>query len=43
VANSGIGFGAQRVQRLVLKAVRYYDGWGNLLNTDTTQRVVHEQ
>jgi hypothetical protein len=43
VANSGIGFGAQRVQRLVLKQVRYYDGWGNLLNTDTTERVVHEQ
>lgn len=43
VANSGIGFGAQRVQRLVLKQVRYYDGWGNLLNTDSTQRVVHEQ
>jgi len=43
VANSGIGFGSQRVERLVLKRVRYYDGWGNLLNEDTTERVVHEQ
>jgi len=33
----------QRVDRLVLKRVRYYDGWGNLLNEDTTERVVHEQ
>jgi hypothetical protein len=43
VANSGIGFGSQRVSRLVLKRVRYYDDWWNLLHEDTTQRVVHEQ
>jgi hypothetical protein len=43
VANSGIGFGSQRVERLVLKRVRYYDFSGNLLNEDTTPRVVYEQ
>jgi hypothetical protein len=43
VANSGIGFGSQRVERLVLKRVRYYDDSGTLLFEDTTQRVVHEQ
>jgi hypothetical protein len=42
-AQSGIGFGSQRVQKLVLKAVRYYDGSGNLLLEDTTPRVVHQQ
>jgi hypothetical protein len=41
--NSGIGFGSQRVQKLVLKKVRYYDGSGNLVLEDTTPRVVHEQ
>jgi hypothetical protein len=43
VANSGIGFGSQRVDRLVLKRVRYYDGSDILLFEDTTQRVVHQQ
>jgi hypothetical protein len=42
-AHSGIGFGSQRVQSLKLKQVRYYDGSGNLLSTDTTPRVVHQQ
>lgn len=42
-ANSGVGFGAQRVQSLVLKRVRYYDGSGNLLLEDPTPRVVHQQ
>jgi hypothetical protein len=43
VANSGIGFGSQRVERLVLKRVRYYDAAGIQLYEDTTPRVVHEQ
>jgi hypothetical protein len=42
-SNSGIGYGAQRVQSLVLKRVRYYDASGQLLLEDTTPRVVHQQ
>lgn len=42
-SQSGIGFGSQRVQSLVLKKVRYYDGSNNLLLEDTTPRVVHQQ
>ena len=40
VANSGVGFAANRVERLVLKEVRYYSAQG-LLSTDTTERVVY--
>lgn len=41
VANSGVGYAANRVERLVLKEVRYYTALG-LHARDTTQRVVHE-
>jgi hypothetical protein len=41
VENSGIGYAANRVERLVLKQVRYYTASG-LHSTDTTERVVHE-
>jgi hypothetical protein len=41
VENSGIGYAANRVERLVLKEVRYYTALG-LHFTDTTERVVHE-
>jgi hypothetical protein len=41
VENSGIGYAANRVERLVLKQVRYYTVLG-LHWTDTTERVVHE-
>jgi len=43
VRASGVGFGANRVQSLVLKRVRYYDGNGNLLGTDNTERYSHGQ
>jgi hypothetical protein len=42
-SQSGIGYGSQRVQSLVLKKVRYYNAQGNLLLEDTTPRVVHQQ
>jgi hypothetical protein len=41
VANSGVGFGGQRVASLKIKRVRYYDGWGNLLLEDYTDHVVN--
>ena len=40
VANSGVGFAANRVERLVLKEVRYYSAQG-LLSRDTSERVVY--
>ena len=40
VRNSGITFGSTRVDSMVLLAVRYYDGNGNLLYTDSTLRPV---
>ena len=40
VANSGVGFAANRVERLVLKEVRYYSAQG-LLARDATERVVY--
>jgi hypothetical protein len=40
VGNSGVGFAANRVTRLVLKEVRYYSAQG-LLSRDTTERVVY--
>jgi hypothetical protein len=42
VNHSGIGYGSQRVSSLKLKKVRYYDGSGNLISEDTTERVVHD-
>jgi hypothetical protein len=42
-SQSGIGYGSQRVQSLVLKRVRYYDAAGALLLEDTTPRSVHQQ
>jgi hypothetical protein len=42
-SQSGIGYGSQRVQSLVLKRVRYYDALGNLITEDTTERVVHQE
>jgi hypothetical protein len=42
VANSGITFGANRVEMLRIKEVRRYDGAGDLLSTDSTSRVVHQ-
>lgn len=42
VANSRIGFAANRVQSLVLKRVRLFTSTGEQLE-DTTQRVVHQQ
>jgi hypothetical protein len=46
VQNSCVGYAGNRVQRLVLKEVRYYvsnSGGLTLFATDTTDRVVHEQ
>jgi hypothetical protein len=40
---SGVGFGAQRVNSLKIKRVRYYDALGDLIDQDTTERVVHEE
>jgi hypothetical protein len=40
VANSGVGFAANRVTHMVLKEVRYYAPNG-LLARDTTERVVY--
>lgn len=37
---SRVGFAGHRVRKLVLKQVRYYS-YGVLVNTDTTERVVH--
>ncbi len=41
VKNSRVGFARHRVQRFVLKRVRYYSAAG-LLATDDTERVVHD-
>lgn len=41
VTNSCVTFGANRVQHLKIKRVRYY-GASGLLHTDNTERVVHE-
>jgi hypothetical protein len=42
VSKSRIGFAANRVAKLVLKRVRYYEADGTLISTDTKERVVHE-
>jgi hypothetical protein len=41
VSQSGVGYASNRVGRLVLKEVRYYNAANELLGTDTTERVVH--
>jgi hypothetical protein len=41
VANSGVGFGGQRVASLKIKRIRYYGILGNLLSEDTTEREVN--
>jgi hypothetical protein len=41
VAQSGVGYASNRVGRLVLKEVRYYNAAHELISTDTTDRVVH--
>ena len=41
VANSGVGFGGQRVASLKIKKVRYYDGFGNLLLEDNAEHEVN--
>ena len=42
VQNSGVGYAANRVQRLVLKRVRYYTESGEQWQ-DNTERLVHQQ
>jgi len=41
VEQSGVGYASNRVSRLVLKEVRYYNAANELVAQDTTQRVVH--
>lgn len=41
VSQSGIGYASNRVDRLVLKEVRYYNADHQLVARDTTERVVH--
>lgn len=41
--NSWITFGSNRVQSLILQAVRKYDGDGNLISQDVNPRVIFEQ
>jgi hypothetical protein len=43
VKGSGVTYGGNRVVRLRITAVRYYDAEGNLLSTDATPRVAHER
>jgi hypothetical protein len=43
VAHSWITFGSNRVNMLRIKEVRYYDAGGNLVNTDTTPKVIHSE
>jgi hypothetical protein len=38
---SGVGYASNRVSRLVLKEVRYFNAANELVSQDTTQRVVH--
>lgn len=42
VANSWITFGSNRVQSLVLRAIRKYDGDGNLVSEDANPRVIYQ-
>ncbi|HUG92720.1 MAG TPA: hypothetical protein VML55_17905 [Planctomycetaceae bacterium] len=42
VQNSYVGFAKHRVKKLALKEVRYYDKFGNLIQHDTTERIVHQ-
>jgi hypothetical protein len=42
VGNSGITFGANRVVKLRIKAVRRYSADGTLLSTDSNSKVVHQ-
>ena len=42
VSKSRVGFAANRVTKLVLKRVRYYQADGTLISTDSTERVVHQ-
>lgn len=42
VSKSRVGFAANRVTKLVLKRVRYYEADGTLISTDSTERVVHQ-
>lgn len=39
--NSWITLGAQRVSLMRIKEVRYYDASNNLINTDTTPKIMH--
>jgi hypothetical protein len=41
VSQSGVGYASNRVSRLVLKEVRYYNAANELVARDTTPRVVH--
>jgi len=41
VANSGVSFASNRVTSLTLKAVRWYDAAGELIQESTTPRVVY--
>jgi len=43
VDNSAVTYGAYRVVKFRIKAVRYYDAANNLIATDTTSRVVHQR
>lgn len=40
--NSRVGFGGNMVQKFYMNQVRYYDANNNLLQTDSTQRVVYD-
>ncbi|MGH7199949.1 MAG: hypothetical protein ACREJB_05050 [Planctomycetaceae bacterium] len=40
-ANSHVSYASHQVQKLAIKEVRYYSG-STLVNTDTTERVVHQ-
>lgn len=42
VENSWITFGSNRVQSLVLRAIRKYDGEGNLISEDVNPRVIYQ-
>lgn len=41
--NSGIIMGSNRFKRLAITQTRFYDYWGNLLATDTAERVLFAQ
>jgi hypothetical protein len=42
LANSKVGYAKHRVKKFSMKEVRYYNAAGQLLQTDTTERVVHQ-